>query len=742
MVYKYDGDPLVGEISDYNYREELLLHKVDETKWEALWNKLVSQYHYLGYISVIGARIKYLITLGIRIVGAISFCSAAYQLGPRDEYIGWDEETRLNELPHVVNNNRFLILPNVHIRNLASRVLSMSIRKLREDWEEQYEVVPYIVETFVDRETYFGTCYRASNWTYLGNTKGYGKVGKSFIYHGQKKDIYVYIMDRQFARRYKPDILRVTQLAEKLKVSQLLKKEKGEIAAMMNGTPMWYPSLLKEAGVHDNPVEQIQSLFVDHIHRYMPFLGRSEQKQHFIAMLQGLLSDLPRKSIEPIAQAFEGADCVRKLVNFMSTHKWDDAGMAIEYQTELSEHLTVEDGMITGDETGYAKKGKESVGVARQYCGRLGKVDNCQVGVAVGYASSAGYGLINQELYIPKSWYEDENKNRRDKCDLPAKVKFRTKNEILLDMIIATDRSGKFPAKYVGVDSAYGGDSKFLDSLPSHLIYFADVPCDCKVFASRPDVFLPKYSGKGRIPTIMQTSFASVEVKELVMQSDTSWNTVVLGIGAKGPVITEDKILRVVEVRDGLPGKDVWLYVRKLENGDIKYSLCNAPANATVEEIRKPALMRWPIEQCFKECKKYLGMGQYETRSWISWHRHMLLTRIAHLFVIKLRMKFSSTPRTPGVTPYINTPVEFKAYTDAFNELNHDLPITNPYIFAMPTSPQQFMTIGIIQKLISSSFIKVGDVMKCIDISLYHAHEAFKSHSISKMNRTLLAKPS
>ena len=125
MKYTTNKTPMVGEISDYE--EEVLLHKVDETKWEGIWNKLVRKYHYMGYESVIGARIKYIITIGAYIVGAISFCSAAYHLGPRDEYIGWDEETRKQMLAHLVNNNRFLLLPWVSIRNLATRVLSLSL---------------------------------------------------------------------------------------------------------------------------------------------------------------------------------------------------------------------------------------------------------------------------------------------------------------------------------------------------------------------------------------------------------------------------------------------------------------------------------------------------------------------------------------------------------------------------------------------------------------------------------------
>ena len=320
MVYKFSKSPLTGKVSDY--KDKLQLHKVDETKWEKYWNELVKEHHYLGFESSIGCRIKYIITLGERIVGAISFCSAMYHLAPRDNYIGWDAKTRLAMLPNMINNNRFLILPEIKIQNLASRVLSMSLSRVQEDWEKQYEIRPYMVETFVD-EIYSGTCYKASNWTYLGITKGYGKIGKEYVYHGRKKALYVYIIDRQFAKRFKPDLSRV-----------YTKNEREELIDMINGTPMWYPSLLKELGITDNPGQKIVERFTDHLMRYIPFLGRSENKLHFTALLQGLLSDLKRKSIEPIAIAFEGIAGVRNLTNFMSRSKWDDAGMLSEYQTD------------------------------------------------------------------------------------------------------------------------------------------------------------------------------------------------------------------------------------------------------------------------------------------------------------------------------------------------------------------------------------------------------------------------
>jgi len=725
MVYKYIKTPLRGEISDYE-DGALRLHKVDETKWERYWNKLVNEHHYLGFESSIGGRIKYIITLEEFIIGAISFCSAAYHLAHRDSYIGWDEETRRAMLPHFICNNRFLILPWVHIRNLASQVLAMSLRHLCEDWEKQYEIAPYMVETFVDPTLYTGTCYKAANWTYLGKTKGYAKIGDDFVYHGQKKDLYVYIVNRQFAKQFKPTTSRI-------------KNEEEELREMINGIPMWHQSLLKDLGLTNNPAPKIIQKFTAHLMRYTPYLGRSENKLHFTAMIQGLLSDLKRKCIEPIAIAFEGIDSVRNLTNFMSRSKWDTEGMKNEYQTELSAILSHEEGMITGDDTGFPKKGSNSVGVARQYCGNTGKVDNCQSSVMVGYASEKGYGLADYSLYMPEKWFNASHERLRSQCGVPS-IKFKTKNEMLLELIENVVRTGLFPAKYVGVDSAFGSDSDFLDKLPESLIYFADIRSNQQVFADRPDTFAPPYSGRGRRPVKQKATLPTLSVKKVIDKSKEPWERVVLGIGAKGAIFAEDKCLQVVEVRNGLPGKEVWLYARKLDDGTIKYALCNAKSDATKEEIRKPALMRWSIEQCFKECKDYLGMDHYEARSWDAWHRHILLTLIAHLFVIKLRIEFSRTPNTPSSTPYIYDPVLSESYLEAYEQMGSNQKITTPNIFTMPVTPQQFLTIGLIVKLVSSVFPKMGDVVRQIDYQLYKAAVAFESHSVAAVERELMAR--
>jgi len=720
-VYRLITSPLEGKLSDF--RESVRLIKVDETKWESYWDKLVNQYHYLGYDWQFGRRVKYMICLGERIIGAIGFCSAVYQLGPRDRYIGWDDRTRIALLPHLVNNNRYLILPFVKIRNLASHVLSYSLKQLVIDWKRQYDVDLYMVETFVDRGKYKGTCYQAANWVCLGTTKGYGKQGDSFVYHGEPKDIYARVINRRFAGQFRPDANR-------------LNPEREELIAMINGIPMWTPSLIKRMGLPEviaKGVEGFSEVLADHLLRYMPYLGRKEHRGHLLTQIKGRLSDLDRKSNEPIALAFTGADGVRNLGNFMKTDLWDDPGMLIEYRKESGERLFEPEGMITGDGCDFPKKGKHSVGVQRQYCGRLGKIDNCQASVMVGYAGAKGYGILDYELYMPESWFEESHTKLRKQNLVPGDLAFKTKNQMLSEMINAITRSGDFQGKYVGVDCSFGMDKAFLDSLPDELIYFADVCYNALVFRERPLIVLPPYSGRGRKPVLLKPEFPPVSVKSLADDDSIPWNEVVLGNGEKGPVIARDKLLRVVEVRENNPGQDVWLYIRRMEDHSIKYSLCNAPSDAPPEDIRKPALMRWAIEQCFRECKEYLGMDHYEVRSWPGWHRHILITLIAHLFVNKLRQQFSVQPRSPGSTPFIEQPVPLDDYLDAYEKFENDERIDLPNIKEFPSNPQQILTIGLVLKLISPFIVKLGAILNEIDYQLKNYADSFASHSKSTM---------
>ena len=206
-----------------------------------------------------------------------------------------------------------------------------------------------------------------------------------------------------------------------------------------------------------------------------------------IVYLAGLCSNLVRKSVEPFALAMN-VD-VRSLQRLMTGRDWDEDAMRHLYKKQLSREIaaaTPEEvalSMITTDDSSFPKKGKESVGVARQYCGRLGKVENCQTGVFVGYAGPRGHGLLDARLYMPEEWFAEteEFAERRKKTGVPTDLVFKTKPGIAAEMIGALHREGRFPARWIGCDSAYGSNRDFLNALPPDLCYFASIKSNTRV---------------------------------------------------------------------------------------------------------------------------------------------------------------------------------------------------------------------------------------------------------------------
>jgi SRSO17 transposase len=484
--------------------------------------------------------------------------------------------------------------------------------------------------------------------------------------------------------------------------------------------------------------ERMQKALADHLRPYLKYLNRSELTVHFAIMIKGLTSNLERKSIEPICLAFSSPRELRSLQHFMSKSAWDNDGMLDEYQRQVMAALSDKDSMLTGDGCDFPKQGQMSAGVARQHCGTLGKVDSCQAGVMLGIVGGDGYGLLDARLYMPEKWLGADFADKRRKCGVPEDLEFKTKNRILSEMIAEAVGSGRFKGRYVGVDSAFGRDGAFLDSLPAGLVYFADVPSSQMVFVGRPETRLPEYAGRGRKPKAEIPSFPPVKVADIAADERIPWREAALGNGANGPILTRDKCLRVVESRDGLPGKEVWLYIREKEDNSLKYSLCNDSPEASLETIRGLATRRWSIEQCFKECKDYLGMDHYELRGWQGWKRHMLLVFISHLFVCKLRRMYAVHVNEPGPCPYIEAPVPLSDYAKAAVKFQNKEKMEHPNLTTRPMKAQQIMTIGPILDLIAFMLIKTGSLMLALDKKLRESAEAYKCKAAKKMESAVV----
>jgi hypothetical protein len=177
------------------------LEGVEGRQAAQVWAEMMSRHHYLGYSWSVGRSIKYLFYAGADLIGGMSWGSACWKLASRDTLIGWDEATRRKNLQAIAGNHRFLILPWVRVKNLASHLLSRSVKQLPVDWKERYGVELYLLESFVDPSRFKGTCYQAANWIYLGQSKGSSKSGNAYVWHGQVKDIYVYPLRADYRER-------------------------------------------------------------------------------------------------------------------------------------------------------------------------------------------------------------------------------------------------------------------------------------------------------------------------------------------------------------------------------------------------------------------------------------------------------------------------------------------------------------------------------------------------------------
>jgi len=193
--------PQDGSVSGY---ADLKIQLV-ETGGDYLWGYLLHHYHYLGLPKLVGEHLRYIVCLDGQVVACQAWASAAFKVKSRDDFIGWDSKTRKQRLHLVANNARFLILPWIRVKHLASKVLALNLKRLSDDWQNVYNHRIHLAETFVDTSRFQGTCYKAANWRYVGQTKGNGKKGNDYQFHGQAKAVYLYPLDRNFKRELTDD---------------------------------------------------------------------------------------------------------------------------------------------------------------------------------------------------------------------------------------------------------------------------------------------------------------------------------------------------------------------------------------------------------------------------------------------------------------------------------------------------------------------------------------------------------
>lgn len=370
--------------------------------------------------------------------------------------------------------------------------------------------------------------------------------------------------------------------------------------------------------------------------RFAPCFGRRECREHSLGYLRGLLLAGGRKSVEPMALVFGGpseteAQIEQSVVlawqRFLTVSPWEAQAVQQEIQAVFNEEFvptarewpigTV--GVLDG--SGFVKHGRESVGVKRQWCGRLGKKENCQVGVFLLGVTPAGTALLDHQLYLPKEWAEDAT--RRKKTRVPEEVTFQTKPQIAAALVARS--SVRFD--WVTADEEFGRDGAFLDAMeqgPQR--YLLEIPCDTTVWAEKP---------------MRQTPDEMVwQVRQLAQTlPDKAWRIIQLREGTKGPLAFAFARLRVWSVRHRHAGPPVWLLLRRTLERDpeLKYYLSNAEPDTPLEPMALVTGVRGRVEEFFEDGKGQLGMAQYEARSWTSWHHHMSLVALAHLYVTQTR---------------------------------------------------------------------------------------------------------
>jgi SRSO17 transposase len=347
-----------------------------------------------------------------------------------------------------------------------------------------------------------------------------------------------------------------------------------------------------------------------------PVFGRRELRETGGAFLDGLLSGVERKTGWLMAEQ-AGAAQPYRMQSPLGRSRWDAEALRDRVRSYVIEALGDADGVLVVDETGFLKKGTHSVGVARQYSGTAGRIENCQVGVFLSYASRYGHALIDRRLYLPQDWAADAA--RRAEASIAEDTGFATKPQIARELIAVALDAG-VPCAYVLADALYGSDKSLRVRLEQR-----EQP---HVLAVRSNERLMAGSVRTR---------TAAEIADVVAPAD--WQRLAAGEGAKGPRLYDWTRVRLFRLQQ--PGQrfDHWLLVRRSlsDASERAYYVVFAPAEVSLAELAGVAGLRWTIETCFETAKDELGLDHCEARSWHAWHRHMTLVMAAFAFLAKLR---------------------------------------------------------------------------------------------------------
>jgi SRSO17 transposase len=426
--------------------------------------------------------------------------------------------------------------------------------------------------------------------------------------------------------------------------------------------------------------------------RFASLFARSEPREQAIKYVRALMGAAARRNGWQLAEAI-GDRTPDRVQRLLYCADWSADAARDRLMDFTIEQFGDAQGIGVLDETGFLKKGTESVGVARQYSGTAGKIENCQIGVFLSYTSTRGHVLLDRRLYLPASWCSDPA--RRQRAHVPEDVVFQTKPQLAMQMLQGAWQRG-VPMAWVCGDEVYGDDPVLRDGIAAaRHRYVLAVACTTPVWPERPAIVEPPTEREhSRGPLRMRTRLApgaphASTVAEVIAQgSSTQWHRLAVHHGEKGPIEYDWACVRVIDSRQRLPTNEVWLLARRSisKPSEVAYYLSNAEADTPLSTLAHVASTRYTIEQCFEEAKDDIGLDHYEVRTWSSWYRYITLGMMALAWLVFARAKLPDEDTFP-YAPAINTKPEHEAAVTASEvntELEHEAAVAAPEVNTEP----------------------------------------------------------
>ena len=384
--------------------------------------------------------------------------------------------------------------------------------------------------------------------------------------------------------------------------------------------------------------EQVYGSFRDFHAYFAPLFGRRETREHNGHYLQALLVQSgERRNAENLSETVPGS--ARGMQRFLTDSPWDDEVIIGRLQEYLGTRLEHPEGVWVLDGSDFPKQGRKSVGVARQYCGRLGKVANCQAGMFLAYVSPLGRALVDKGLYLPESWTSD--KDRCEAAGVPEdRQGYRSKTELALEMVGRAQERGHLKAGWVAADDAFGMSPSFREGLAAlGMWYVLDVPSGFTVWPPEPAWTSAEYQGFGRPrkPRLRDGQRRTMEQRSDELPEE-AWREITVAEGSQGPRSYLFSAQRVRPTSRRKPGEIHWaVYRRNRDGSEPRYYLSNAPEHTPLETLAYVGGSRWRIETEFETEKSDVGLDEYETRTWAGWHHHVALCLLGGAFLLSLQ---------------------------------------------------------------------------------------------------------